>query len=143
MNILEILYEDIHRESSNIKYIHRDDLVNTLYEQTDNGTQICTVYAKRVHDSRKNPNKKDGKAGQPMIIKGTLRSCVASRKTAKTHNEKLSAKAQYKNHKNIHMCAISVNGENYKKYPPKDRTVMFKLDTVTKFVAGRTTYIVK
>lgn len=133
-----MLYEDIHLKRTGAKTISHKDISNTLFQLTNGGKEICTIYTTRLNDSRTDKKKK---AGSPMVVVGRLGSCSASRKVAKTRKPKLDTKVQYKENNLLRMCVSSIDGEDYiKTRKPSDRTRSFNVTQITQVKVGRKIY---
>lgn len=134
---LQLIYEkDISRDGP--KQINREDISNFIYQITDGGRELFTIYTIRKNDSKSDPSKK---AGDVMKIVGKYGSCLASRKASMTRVPELSTSEQYKKNAILRMCVSSVDGEDYTKvYQPAQRTRSFDVTQVFKIEAGGDEY---
>ena len=142
MNDLEqigLLYEAMSVRRTGRKSVNRKDISNFIYQITDGGREVFTVYTIRKNDSKTDPKKK---AGSPMVVTGKFGSCAATRQASQFRNPRQDMKYQYKENAVLKMCVTSVDGVNYLKLPAEQRTRSYDVTNITKIEAGGEEYFI-
>ena len=138
MKPLELLYEDVYLKRTGKKTVNRKDISNKLFQITDGGREMCTVFTTRKNDSTTEPSKK---AGMEMVVVGRLGSCAATRAASQSRHPELDTKVQYKNNAILRMCVTSIDGKDYTKTrTPAERTRSIDVTQITKIEAGGEVY---
>ena len=122
---------------SGAKTIDRTDISNYLFNLTDGGREVFSIWTVRKNDSKTDPSKK---AGSPMKLTGRLGACKASINKSMERRPELSTPEQYKRNMILRMCVTAIDGVDYTKRPPAARTRSFDVTEVFKIEAGRETY---
>lgn len=138
INELALLYESMTINRTGSNSVNRQDISDFLYQITNGGNEVCSVFTIRKNNSKNDPSKK---AGMPMQTTGRIGSCKASRDAAQYRNPNQDTPVQYRKNKVLKMCVTSVDGVDYTtKFKPKDRTRSFDVTEITKISAGGEEY---
>ena len=119
------------------KTIDRTDISNYLFDITDGGREVFSIWTTRKNNSKTDRSKR---AGALMKLTGRLGSCTASNRKSRHRNLNLSTFQQYKKNMILRMCVTSIDGQDYTNRPAEARTRSFDVSEVIKIEAGRETY---